>query len=150
SAQVRAYHQAHSTDTSGWFEGFSRINGMHSMVAFQRLAHYPLTVQVINPKVNAWSEWWRDTRLMFVLIAVLLATGALIYRWAVRRQLSWELERNQRIDELMQANREMEDFTYTVSHDLRAPLRAVDGYAAILGEELGSDLPAEQSHALQK
>jgi signal transduction histidine kinase len=150
SPTVQAYHERHREQRTGWFEDRSRITDAHSMIAYQRLAHYPLTVQVINPKVNAWREWWRDTQLDLVLILAMLLAGSVIYRWAVRRQLAWELERAQRIIELTRANHELEDFTYTVSHDLRAPLRAVDGYAAILREDLGTPLPAEQDRALEK
>lgn len=61
------------------------------------------------------------------------------------RELNRELEQRfeQRTRELALANRELETFTYTVSHDLKAPLRGIDGYSRLLLEDHGSRLDLE-------
>ena len=60
-------------------------------------------------------------------------------------RINMELERkvNQRTEELKKKNEEMEAFSYSVSHDLRAPLRGIIGFTTILEEEYGNKLDNE-------
>lgn len=61
------------------------------------------------------------------------------------RQLNGTLERKveERTEEVREAISELEAFSYSISHDLRAPLRAMDGFSRRFEEEFGHLLPVE-------
>jgi signal transduction histidine kinase len=63
----------------------------------------------------------------------------------VIQQLNARLERRvaERTMQIETSSKELEDFTYTVSHDLRTPLRAIDGFSRILEEDYGGKLDDE-------
>jgi signal transduction histidine kinase len=72
----------------------------------------------------------------FVLFVLLLENGMLVARLV------------QAYKSLGEVNRELEAFSYSVSHDLRSPLRAIDGYARMLEEDYAGKIDAEGERLL--
>lgn len=88
---------------------------------------------------NYWATHHRPTAEQLDLLEALANTTAVAIE---NVQLYTQLEQRvqQRTQELQNANRELEAYSYAISHDLGAPLRAVNGYLQILLEDAGSEL----------
>ncbi len=95
----------------------------------------------------------RNTIALLILGALLqlVLLGSVYYLIhhdiTTRRRVAAELQRR---GELLQAaNKELEAFSYSVSHDLRAPLRHIDGYASLLSKTAGPTLSEKAQRYLQ-
>ncbi|MEA3133251.1 MAG: hypothetical protein QOG17_1097 [Gammaproteobacteria bacterium] len=82
----------------------------------------------------------RDGRPQFLLTISVDITERKLAEQAIRA-LNSALEA--KAEQLTSTNRELESFSYSVSHDLRAPLRAIDGFALMIEEDCGRQLDAE-------
>lgn len=87
----------------------------------------------------------------FVLVVLLLENGALYVKLATAHERERRERRlvQEKSIELAALNKDLEAFSYTVSHDLRAPLRVVDGYANMIEEDHGGQLDANARRLLK-
>lgn len=159
-----------AADQYGWTEEEALGAVTHELLSTE----FPVPLQEIKAALAATGRWEgelvhsrKDGSLLTVasrwapqldgagrMVGILEINNDITERRRVEtvvRELNAALERRvgERTAELETTTRELEGFSYSVSHDLRAPLRAIDGYAALLRQRLGATMDDESGRLLQ-
>ena len=171
--QARIIDEIHdavlSTDLNGiltsWNRGAERLFGYTAVEALGRNASFlfPGTEAVIDPhripaahEIEACIERKNGELLYAHLSLSPLRTwekqinGVACYAIDITARKQAEALATHRAKELEASNNELEAFSFTVSHDLRAPLCTIDGFSQVLIEDYGSQLDQTGHEYLQR
>jgi len=134
-AHIRAFGETNSTN---------RTMGALNAVWAQRSngEEFPIEASISQVKT--------DGRTLFTVIMRDITQRQAAEREVERLNEDLESRVNARTAELQASNTELESFTYAVAHDLRAPLRQMAGFCAILLEEFAGGLAPEAQSYLQR
>jgi signal transduction histidine kinase len=159
--------QAAGRAERGNLEAMDATDGLERIGAFEHIPDFNLFVAHSLSRSAVLDAWRRQALIMAAVFGVaIVALAALAYlvlrrarqeHYAVAewestartlhaeeaRTLGLNNDLRQRARELAASNAELETFSYSVSHDLRTPLRAIDGYSAILIKDYTEKLDAE-------
>ncbi len=127
------------------------------MTAMQKQEIYELEHRIIRPDGSI--RWVYDKAYPYFdehgnLLGYVGATLDITERKHLQKDLEilnaeLELKVKERTAQLEVSNKELEAFSYSVSHDLRAPLRHINGYVDLLNQRYSSNLPEKAIHYLE-
>lgn len=116
--------------------------------------------------ITLWDAYFNGTRpfdkevaaYLILIMGTLFSVAAGMFTWSIesrRDSLETDVakrthELNEKNEELLRKNEEIENFIHTISHDLKAPIVSIRGFASLLEQELGSALAGVKSDYLHR
>lgn len=132
------------------------MGGNRVLIGFAFLLYLPVMIINANRQTRSVERQIRLAIENETLAAALGETNRELQSQLAQHQLSTErirvLNRDLEVQaaDLRTANKDLEGFSYSVSHDLRAPLRAIDGFSRLLEERTPVDPSGESKHYVSR
>jgi signal transduction histidine kinase len=108
-----------------------------------------LIIDLLPPKtyITLAAEYWNAT--MRLTVFMIIAIGFSNAKSRIERENKLNKELEERTEELLITNRDLQAYTYSIAHDLKNPLTVITAFAEIVKEE-ESNLDSEQKDALER